>query len=123
MDTITAEDVKFAIYRAINDTMRTRVLHLEPGTIGFDSFTPAEYLEEMLGRFMNARTKGGAKEEFEQKKQRVNEDALEYYDNKLQLYLYAFDEVERNIQEFKRLTLNGLRNVGMLQNCWNELSD
>ena len=39
--------------------MKTRILHLEPGTIGFDSFTPAEYLEEMLGRFMNARTKGG----------------------------------------------------------------
>ena len=36
----------------------------------FNRFTPAEYLEEMLGRFMNARTKGGAKQEFEQKKQR-----------------------------------------------------
>ena len=46
--------------------MKNRILHLEPGTIGFDSFTPAEYLEEMLGRFMNTRTKGGAKEEFEQ---------------------------------------------------------
>ena len=29
---------------------------------------------------------------------------------------------ELNIQEFKRLTLNGLKNVGMLQNCWNVLS-
>ena len=64
--------------------MRTRVLHLEPGTIRFNSFTQTEYLEEMLGRFMNSRTKGGAKEEFEQKKQRVNEDALEFYDTKLQ---------------------------------------
>ena len=41
-----------------------KVLHLEPGNIGFDSFTPEEYLEEMLGRFMSARTKGGAKEDF-----------------------------------------------------------
>ena len=40
---------------------------------------------------MNAWTKGGAKEEFEQKKQGVNEDALEYYDTKLQLYLHAYD--------------------------------
>ena len=87
-DTITVEDVKFAIYGAIDDNMKNIILHLEPGTIGFDSFTPAEYLEEMLGRFMNARTKGGAKEEFEQKKQGVNEDALEYYDTKLQLYLH-----------------------------------
>ena len=63
VDTIAAEDLKFEIYRAIDDTMRTRVLHLEPGTIEFNSFTPAEYLEEMQGRFMNARTKGGAKEE------------------------------------------------------------
>ena len=76
----------------------------------------------MLGRFMNTRTKGGAKEEFEHKKHRVDEDTLEYYDMKLQLYLHAYDESERNIQEFKRSLLNGLRNLGMLQHCWNVLS-
>ena len=102
--------------------MRNRILHLEPGTVGFNSYTAAEYLEEMLGRFMNARTKGGTKEEFEQKKQGADEDTLEYYDTKLQLYLHAYDEGERNIQELKRLTLNGLRNIRMLQNCWNMLS-
>ena len=80
MDTIAADDVKFAIYGAIETAMRTRVLHLKPGTIGFDSFTPAEYLEEMMGMFMNARTKEGAKEESEQKRQGVKEDALEIYD-------------------------------------------
>ena len=57
--TIAAEDVKFTIYGAIETNLRTRVLHLEPETIGFNSFTSAEYLEEMLGRFMNARTKRG----------------------------------------------------------------
>ena len=62
------------------------------------------------------------KEEFEQKKQGSNEDALEYYDTKLQLYLHVYDEDERNIQEFKKLTLNGLRNVGMLQSCCNVLT-
>ena len=99
--------------------MRTRILHLEPGTIGFINFTVAEYLEEIIGRFMNARTKGGAKEEFESRKQGVNEDALEYYDTKLQLYLHAYDEGERNVQEFKtkRLMLNGLRNLGMINNA------
>ena len=33
VDTIAAEDMKFAIYGAIETTMRTRVLHLEPGSI------------------------------------------------------------------------------------------
>ena len=70
--------------------------------IGFNSFTPAEYLEEMLGRFMNARRRGGAKQEFEQKKQGVNKDTLEYYDTKLQLYLHAYDEGERNCDEAHR---------------------
>ena len=102
--------------------MRNRILHLEPGKIGFNSYTAAEYLEEMQGRFMNARTKGGAKEEFEHKKQGVQEDALKYYDTKLQLYLHAYDEGERNILEFKRSTLNGLRNIGMLQHSQNVLS-
>ena len=29
------------------------------------------------------------------------------------------DEGERNIQEFNRLTLNGLRNLEMMRCCWN----
>ena len=82
--------------------MRNRIIHLQPGTVGFNSYTAVEYLEEMLGRSMSARTKGGAKEEFEHKKRGVEEDALEYYNTKLQLYLHAYDEGERNIQEFKR---------------------
>ena len=52
----------------------------------------------------------------------MNEDALEYYDTKLQLYLHTYDEGERNIQEFKRLTLNCLRNLEIMRSCWNELS-
>ena len=46
---------------------------------------------------MNARTKGGVKQEFEHKKQGVNENTLEYYDTRLELYLYTYDESERNI--------------------------
>ena len=76
----------------------------------------------MLGRFTNVRTKEGAKEEFEQKKQGVDKDTLEYYNTKLLLYIHAYNKGERNIQEVKKLTLNGLRNVGMLQNFWNVLS-
>ena len=55
VETIAAEDVKFTIYGAIEISFRNRVLHLEPGTIGFNSFTPAEYL---LGWFMKAKDKG-----------------------------------------------------------------
>ena len=44
------------------------------------------------------------------------------YDTKLQLYLHAYDEGERNIQELKRLLLNSRRNIEMLKICWNELS-
>ena len=64
VEKISEEDVKFVIYREIETNLRTRVLHLEPGTIEFKIFTPAEYLEEMLGRLMNERKK----EEFEHKK-------------------------------------------------------
>ena len=49
---------------------------------------------------MNARTKGGAKEEFEQKKQGVNKDALEYYYTKLQLYLHTY---VRGLEEYTRV--------------------
>ena len=72
---ISPEDIKFTIYEAMETNLRTRVLHLEPGTIGFNSFTPAEYLEEMLGCMQG---QGGVKQEFEHKKQAVNEEAPEY---------------------------------------------
>ena len=52
----------------------------------------------------------------------MNEDAPEYYDTKLKLYRHPYDEGKRNIQEFKRLTLKGLRNREMMKSCWNELS-
>ena len=61
VDTIEANEVKFAMYGAIETTMRTRVLHMETETIGFANFTTAEYLRRLLGIFMNTRTKGGAK--------------------------------------------------------------
>ena len=65
--------------------MRNRILHLEPGTVGFNNLKAVEYLEEMVGRLMNARTKGGAKQKFQHKKQGLKEDVLEYNDTKLQL--------------------------------------
>ena len=52
----------------------------------------------------------------------MNEDALEYYDTKLQQYLHPYDEGKRNIQEFKILTLKGLRNLEMMRSCCKELS-
>ena len=63
MENITAEEITFTIYRAIETNLRTRVLHLESGPKGFNSFTQAKYPEEMLGRFINAMMKGGAKQE------------------------------------------------------------
>ena len=38
VETVSAEDVKFMIYDAIEIGLGTRVLHLEAGTIGFNSF-------------------------------------------------------------------------------------
>ena len=57
--------------------------------------------EEIAGHLHEHKDKGRSQEEFKQKKQGVNEDALEYFDTKLQLYLHTYDEGERNIQEFK----------------------
>ena len=85
VETISAEDVKFANYGAKETNLRTRVLHLE------------------------------------HKKQGVNEDDLEYYDTKLQLYLHAHDKGKRNTQEFKRLTLICLKNLEIMRCCWNKL--
>ena len=51
--------------------------------------------------------------------QGVNGDAR---DTKHQLYLHPYDEGKRNIHEFKRLTLYGLRNLEMMKSCWNEFN-
>ena len=36
--------------------------------------------------------------------------------------LHAYDEGKRKIQEYKRLTLNSLKNLEMMRCCWNKLS-
>ena len=51
VENISAEDVIFAIYSPI-EINRTRVFHLELGTIGFTRFNSAEYLEEILRSFI-----------------------------------------------------------------------
>ena len=71
------------IHRAIETNLRTGVLHLKPGTIGFNSFTPARVPKRDAGEVQNARKKGSVKLELENKKQGVNEDTLEYYDTML----------------------------------------
>ena len=38
----TANEVKFAIYGAVDGSMKNRKLHLEPGTIGFINFAATE---------------------------------------------------------------------------------
>ena len=45
MDTIAPADIKLVIFVAVEGNMRNRILHLEPGTVGFNSYTAAEYLE------------------------------------------------------------------------------
>ena len=50
---------------------------------------------------MNTRTKGGAKQEFKEKKLGLNQEILEYYDTKLQLYKHAYNGKERNLKYFQ----------------------
>ena len=45
VETIEADEVKFAIFGAVDGNMKNRILHLEPGTQGYKNFTAAEYLE------------------------------------------------------------------------------
>ena len=42
VETVEAGEVEFAIFRAIEDSLKNRILHLEPGTIGFSSYIPVE---------------------------------------------------------------------------------
>ena len=68
VEMIPVKDVKFALYGLIELNIRENGLYLEPGAMGFRSFDAAEYLENMLACFMKVRTKGEARNEFEQKK-------------------------------------------------------
>ena len=45
--------------------------------------------------------KGVAKTEYKAKKQHAKEDVLEYYENKLNLFLQAHTPAEHNLEQFK----------------------
>ena len=71
-------------------------MHLERNGLAFCNFSAQEYFERLLYIFVTERTKGGAKTKYKARKQQAKEDVLEYYENKLSLFLQAYIPAKHN---------------------------
>ena len=76
-------------------------MHLERNGLAFCNFLAQEDFERLFYCFINEQTKGGAKMEYKARKQQAKEDVLEYYKNKLSLFIQAYTPAECNLEQFK----------------------
>ena len=121
-ETRTGEEIKTCLWECLEVKVRCRAMHLERNGLAFNSFSAQEYFERVLYCFVNERTKGGAKTEYKARKQQAKEDVLEYYENKLSLFLQAYTPAERNLEQFKDAVLAGVLNTELMRGTRSRLT-
>ena len=95
--------------------VRFRAMHQERNGLAICNLSAQEYFERLLYCFVNQWTKGGAKSEYKERKQQAKEDVLDYYENKLSLFLQAYTPAERNLEQFKDSVLAGVLNTELMR--------
>ena len=90
-------------------------MHLDRNSKAFSSFSAQEYFEYLLYYLVKEGMKGWAKAEYIARKQHAKEDVLEYYENKLKLFLQAYTPAERNLEQFNDSVLGGVLNTELMR--------
>ena len=85
--------------------------------LAFDNYEIGEFFQELLKKFTHEKDEKGRKMEYLQRKQLRNEDARQYYTDKLRLFVQAYPPARRSLVEFKTNMLMGLYNAELRKTC------
>ena len=83
---------------------------LKPDGLAFNNYKIGEFFQELLKKFNHEKDEEGRKMEYLQRRQARNEDARQYYTDKLRLFMQAYPPARRSLVEFKTDMLLGLYN-------------
>ena len=93
------------------------IVLLKPDGLAFDNYKIGEFFQELLKKFTHEKDEEGRKMEYLQRRQMRNEDARQYYTDKLRLFVQAYPPTRRSLGEFKTDMLMGLYNAELRKTC------
>ena len=96
---------------------QSEIVLLKPDGLAFNNYKIGEFFQELLKKFTHQKDKEGRKMEYLQRRQSRNEDARQYYTDKLRLFMQAYPPARRSLVEFKTDMLLGLYNAELRKNC------
>ena len=79
---------------------------LKPDGLAFDNYKIGEFFQELLKKFTHEKDEEGRKMEY-----------LQYYTDKLRLFVQAYPPARRSLVEFKTNMLLGLYNAELRKTC------
>ena len=79
----------------ITGKAQCKVVLLKPDGLAFDNYEIGEFFQELLKKFTHKKDKEGRKMENLQRRQARNENARQYYKDKLRLFVQAYPPARR----------------------------
>ena len=101
----------------ITGKAQSEIVLLKPDGLAFDNYEIGEFFQELLKKFTHKKDEEGRKMEYLQRRQARNEDARQYYTDKLRLFVQAYPPARRSLVEFKTSMLLGLYNAELRKTC------
>ena len=109
-ETIPNDTVKRMLLDCITGKAQSEIVLLKPDGLAFDNYEIGEFFQELLKKFTHEKGEEGRKMEYMATRQARNEDARQYYTDKLRLFVQAYPPAGRSLVEFKNSMLLGLYN-------------
>ena len=116
-ETIPNETIKRMLLDCIIGKAQSEIVLLKPDGLAFDNYEIGEFFQELLKKFTHEKDEEGRKMEYLQRRQLRNEDARQYYTDKLRLFVQAYPPARRSLVEFKTNMLLGLYNADLRKTC------
>ena len=116
-ETIPNEAIKRMLLDCIIGKAQSEIVLLKPDGLAFDNYEIGEFFQELLKKFTHEKDEEGRKMEYLQRRQLRNEDARQYYTDKLRLFVQAYPPARRSLVEFKTNMLMGLYNADLRKTC------
>ena len=116
-ETIPNDAIKKMLLDCITGKAQSEIVLLKPDGLAFDNYEIGEFFQELLKKFTHEKDKEGRKMEYFHRRQARNEDARQYYTDKLRLFVQAYPPARRSLVEFKTNVLLGLYNAELRKTC------
>ena len=114
-ETISNDAIKRMLLDCITGKAQSEIVLLKPDELAFDNYEIGQFFQELLKKFTHEKDEEGRKMEYLARRQDRNEDARQYYTDKLRLFEQA--NPPASLVEFKTNMLLELYNSKLRKTC------